>query len=228
MHIITGWRPSLCAGKHILQNTPFCRGQVLSVSWFTTDNTTVNVSFSFSPSSVPTFLLPSLLAGISARGKDLWNFVWLLVGLLVSGKIVLFPVESHSIPQQEELPVHVVKPALTLSSSPLRGFFLWMIQEMLHIGLSCSLFLFLFLSWFFFSFLFPRGICVGKEGGVGGTARQRAVSCWTLRPGGASVSAEVQQPLGHQVTDQDPSWGRGQGLGFGCCLTFSCLTVSGH
>lgn len=67
MHIITGWRPSLCAGKHILQNTPFCRGQVLSVSCFTSDHTTVDVSFSFSPSSLPTFLPPSLLPAISAR-----------------------------------------------------------------------------------------------------------------------------------------------------------------
>lgn len=146
VHIITGWRPSLCAGKHILQNTPFCRGQVLSVSWFTSENTTVDVSFSFSPSSVPTFLLPllpSLLPVVSAREGPL-EFCVAGMGLLVPGKIVLFPVESHSIPQQEELPVHVLKPALTLSSSPLRGFFLWMIQEILHIALSCSLLLFLF------------------------------------------------------------------------------------
>lgn len=98
------------------------------------------------------------------QGKDLRNFVWLAVGLLVSGKTVLFPVESHSIPQQEELPVHVLKPALTSSSSSLRGFFLCMVQEMLHIGLSSSLFLFLrFGFFFFFSFPLPwRDFC-GKR-----------------------------------------------------------------
>lgn len=232
MHIITGWRPSPCAGKHIFQNTPFCRGQVLSVSWFTSDNTTVSVSFSFSPGSVPTFLLVCYQAFL--QGKDLRNFVWLLVGLLVSGKIVLFPVESHSIPQQEELPVHVVKPALTLSSSPLRGFFLWMVQEMLHICLSCSLFLFLFLRLFFPLPLPWRDFCGKRKWNRWGS---KSACCELLdarRPGGASVSAEMQQPLGHlvrglgQVTDQDPSWGRGQGLGFGCCLTFFCLTVSEH
>lgn len=142
------------------------------------DNTTGNVSFSFSPSSVPTFLLPLLPSLLPAflQGKDPWNFVWLVVGVLVSGKIVLFPVESHSIPQQEELRVHVVKPALTSSSSPLRGFFLWMIQEMLHICLSCSLFLLLFFK-VFFPFLFPGGISVGKESRKVGAA---SLSCWTL------------------------------------------------
>lgn len=59
--------------------------------------------------------------------------------------------EARSIPRREDLAVYIVKPALTSCSSPLRGLFLSMIQEMLNIGLLCSLFLFLF---FFFLFLF--------------------------------------------------------------------------
>lgn len=48
-------------------------------------------------SSFPSFLLcyqPFL------QGKDPWNFVWLVVGLLVSGKIALFPEESHTSPSR--------------------------------------------------------------------------------------------------------------------------------
>jgi len=89
------------------------------------------------------------------------EFVWLVVGLLFAGRVILFPVETGSIPRQEDLAVYVVKPALTSCSSPLRGFFLWMTEEMLNIGLLSSLFL--FYVFFFFLFLSLQGILVGKD-----------------------------------------------------------------
>lgn len=89
------------------------------------------------------------------QAKDLWNFVWLVAGLLLCREDYIVPCgNTASIPQQEDLAVCVVEPALTSRSSPLRGFFLWMIQEMLNTALSQSPCLFLSFFIFFLSLLF--------------------------------------------------------------------------
>lgn len=100
------------------------------------------------------------------QAKDLWNFVWLVAGLLLCREDYIVPCgNTASIPQQEDLAVCVVEPALTSRSSPLRGFFLWMIQEMLNTALSQSPCLFLsFLFFFFPSSSSPLGgISLGKR-----------------------------------------------------------------
>lgn len=125
------------------------------------------------------------------QAKDLWNFVWLVAGLLLCREDYIVPCgNTASIPQQEDLAVCVVEPALTSRSSPLRGFFLWMIQEMLNTALSQSPCL--FLSFFIF-FSFPplplplEGFLWGKESGKG-------ILFPLQREGRKSAGAQLRDP----------------------------------
>lgn len=221
MHVITGWRPRLCAGKHILQNTSFCRGRVLSVSWFTSDNTTVNVSFSISPSSVPTFLLPllpSLLPAISVREGPVEFCVasgrapCVREDCIVPCGITQHPPAGGTACSRGEtsLDIELFPTAWVFPVDDTGNATYWSV--LLPVPLS-------FFKVFFFAFPLPwRDFC-GKRKWKSWGSKSGLLDPWRT---------EVQQPVGHlvrglgQVTDQNPSWGRGQGIGFGLCLTFFC------
>lgn len=179
VHVITGWRPRLCAGKHILQNASFCRGRVLSVSWFTSDNTTVNVSFSFSPSSVPTFLLPllpSLLPAISAREGPMEFCVasgrapCVREDCIVPCGITQHPPAGGTACSRGEtsLDIELFPTAWVFPVDDTGNATYWSV--LLLVPLS-------FFKVVFLPFLFPGGISVGKESGKVGAASQ---GCWTL------------------------------------------------